>query len=452
VRSLEQRGKTVKEDTRHLSDAQIEETASKGPGECSPSVETHLSECDVCLDRLLTSQRTQFAFLESHGMRTEAYPDCPQPEVLQEIAAQAQIPESADPVLKHTAQCDYCGPVFNRYLQEFSDDYSPEVRAMLQSLPSTQERQQKDLARKLAAQARGEKQPSKPATAVMPWPFWKKAVAWATPLAALVLVAIGVGPALMSSFELHSAKAQVKKAYEQQRTTAMQLAGMPHSQYVKPNRVLGTHDTDNDAPALLNAKGAINEHLKSGKPLDSDWLQVQGRIYLLQGSPDKAEKVLRNALASSSNAAPIMIDLAATYYERGDYAKTIDTLVGVSEDAKASESDKSTALFDLAVAYQKAEMWDMAADTWRKFLAKQSSGAWADEARERLAAAEKKLEWHKQQGQIILTDPAKFLASLGSPTVQQNAEEYINTVLTLWIPQSSQSPPNDFFFGGPKAG
>ena len=155
----------MKQDIGHLSDAQIEETASKGPGECSPSVEAHLSECDVCLDRLLTSQRTQFAFLESHGMRTEAYPDCPQPEVLQEIAAEARIPESADPVLKHTAQCDYCGPLFNRYLQDFSDDYSPELTGHdFNRLPSTQERQQKDLARKLAAQARGERQPSKPAT------------------------------------------------------------------------------------------------------------------------------------------------------------------------------------------------------------------------------------------------------------------------------------------------
>ena len=140
----------MKQEIGHLSDAQIEESASKSPGEISPSVEAHLSECELCLDRLLTSQRTQFSFLESHGMRTEAYTDCPQPEVLQEIAAESRAPESADPVLKHAAQCDYCGPLFNRYLQDFSDDYSPELKTMLQSFPSTQERQQKDLARKLA--------------------------------------------------------------------------------------------------------------------------------------------------------------------------------------------------------------------------------------------------------------------------------------------------------------
>ena len=443
----------MKQDIGHLSDAQLEESASKSPGECSPSVEAHLSECEICLGRLLTSQRTRFSFLESTGMRAEAYPDCPRPEILQETAAESLPPESANPVLKHAAQCDYCGPLLNRYLQEFSEDHSPEVNAMLQSLPSIRQRQQKDLARKLAAQARGEKQPSKPTTAVMPWPFWKKAVAWATPLAASVILTVSVGPTLVSAWDLHSARSQVKQAYEQQRTTEMQLAGMPHSEFTKPNRTLGIggSDSDTEAPALLSAKSTLNSRVKSGKKLDSDWQEIQGRIYLLQGSPDKAEKTLKNALSTASNPAAIMIDLAATYYERGDYAKTIDTLIAVNEDAKASDSEKSSALFDLAVVYQKAEMWDLAADTWKKFLAREGSGGWADEARARLAAAEKKLEWHKQQGRLILADPTEFIASIGSPSVQQNAEEYVNTALISWLPHSSQSPPNDFFFGEPEA-
>jgi tetratricopeptide (TPR) repeat protein len=442
----------VTQDIGHLSDAQIEESASKAPGECSPSLETHLSECEICLDRLLTSQRSKFNFLESHGMRTEAYPDCPQPEVLQEIAAGSRTPESADPVLKHTAQCDFCGPLFNHYLREFSDIYSPELAAMQALVPSAQPGTQRDLARKLAAHARGEKQPSKPSTAVMPWPFWKKAVAWATPLAAVVIIGIGFGPGLMSAWELHSAKSQVKQAYLQQRTTEMQLAGMPHSEFTKPNRTLGIggSDSDTQAPALLSAKSTLNARVKSGKKLDSDWQELQGQIYLLQGSSDKAEKALKNALSGAGNPAAIMIDLAATYYERGDYAKTIDTLIAVNEDAKASNSEKSTALFNLAIAYQKAEMWDLAADTWKKFLAREGSGDWADEARARLAAAEKKLEWHKQQGQLILDNPVQFTANIGTPAVQQNAEEYINIALTSWLPASSSSPRNDFFFGEQK--
>jgi hypothetical protein len=442
----------VKEDIGHLSDAQIEASASKAPGECSPSVEAHLSECETCLDRLLTLQRTQFTFLESHGMRTEAYPDCPQPEVLQEIAAELRTPENADPVLNHTAQCDHCGPLFNRYLHEFSDNYSPELKVMLQSLPSTHPKQQKELARKLAAQARGEKQPSKPKRAVMPGPSWKKALAWATPLVALVLVAVSFGPTLKSNYELYSAKNQVAQAYADQRSVEMRLSGMPHSEYSKLNRTLGPggSDSDNASPALLNAKSSLNAHLKSGKKLDSDWQEIQGRIYLLQGSSDKAEKALRNALPNANNPSAVMIDLASAYFERGDYSRAIDTLITVAEDAKATDSDKSTALFDLAVAYQTAEMWDLAADTWKRFLARESSGGWADEARARLAAAERKLEWHKQQGQVILNDPAKFLASLGSPAVQQNAEDYIDVALTSWIPAASSSPPNDFFFGEPR--
>ena len=435
----------MKEDIGHLSDAQIEETASKGPGECSPSVEAHLSECDVCLDRLLTSQRTQFTFLESHGMRTEAYPDCPQPEVLQEIAAQAQIPESADPVLKHTAQCDYCGPLFNRYLQDFSDDYGPEVRAMLQRLPSTQERQQKDLARKLAAQARGEKHPSKPATAVMPWPFWKKAVAWATPLAAVVLVAVGV----VEWHSSNSVQGLVAKAYSAQRTTEIRLAGMPYGKYTNPHATLGPggRDADNESPELLDARGAVNRQAQSGKQLDSMQLELQGQVSLLEGNSIKAERVLKDALSSSTDPAAVMIDLAATYYERGDYSRAIDTLAGAREHPRASEKEKSVAIFDLGVVYQKAEMWDLAADTLKKYLTRESSGAWADEARARLAEAEKKLQFQKPQGQLILTTPGAFLVAINQPAVQQNIEEYVDVALTSWMP-SPESTKNDFFLPG----
>jgi hypothetical protein len=95
-------------------------------------------------------------------------------------------------------------------------------------------------------------------------------------------------------------------------------------------------------------------------------------------------------------------------------------------------------------------MWDLAADTWKKYLTRETSGGWADEARARLAAAEKKLEWHKQ-GQLILEDPAKFIAGIGSPAVKQNAEEYVNIALTSWLPAAQSTPPlNDFFFGEQK--
>ena len=63
-----------------------------------------------------------------------------------------------------------------------------------------------------------------------------------------------------------------------------------------------------------------------------------------------------------------MIDLAASYYDRGDYARAIDTLTAAIEHPKATEQEKSAAIFDLAVTYQKAEMWDLAADTLKKYL------------------------------------------------------------------------------------
>ena len=440
----------MKEDTGHLSDAQIEETASKGPGECSPSVEAHLSECDVCLDRLLTSQRTQFAFLESHGMRTEAYPDCPQPEVLQEIAAQAQIPESADPVLKHTAQCDYCGPLFNRYLQDFSDDYDPALRAMLQRLPSTQERQQKELARNLAAHARGEKDPSKPSTAVMPWPFWKKAVAWATPLAAVLLVAVGFGPTLMETVSLQTASKQIGSAFPQ-RPFELRLPGMNYVEYAAPITILGEEKRSRSNPDLMKAKISIAENSAKNGKLTWAWNELDGRAALMENpkNPGMAEDAFERAKSERGNTPELLIDLAVTHYVREsnsdspNLSATIDLLNQALKNPQITGEQRSAALFDLAISYEKSNALDLAASTWNQYLQSDTdiTGAWHKEAQQRFEALKKKLPAVKPAD---FKQPAYLIRHARDPDVQNDIEQYADFAMASWLVPGIREPSSDY--------
>jgi CHAT domain-containing protein/tetratricopeptide (TPR) repeat protein len=443
----------VQQDIGHLSQTEIEESAGRSPGESSPSVEAHLSECGICLERLLEAQRAHFHFLESQAMRTEAYPDCPKPEVLQEIAAEMRTAENAQPVLQHASLCDYCGPLFKGYLRDFSEGYSPEFDAMLASLPGAQSKQRKELARKLAAQARGEKHPSKPSPAVMPWPFWKKAVAWATPLAALIIVGVGFGPTLMSKYELQSASSTLASAFPH-RPLPMRLPGMPFSEYVPPIKELGPDSGNGNFlgnPSLLKAKSLIAENVRTTGKSAGSWNELEGRAALLEdpGNTKAAEDAFERARAARGNDPDLLIELAATYFERDirsdkpNLSQTIDILNQVLKNPKLTREQRATALFNLAIAYEKSNALDMAVSTWNDYLNvdQDKTGPWFKEAKERLEVLKKKLPATKP---VDYKQPAYLIRHWTDPDVQNDIEQYQDIAFADWLVPGIREPDSDY--------
>jgi tetratricopeptide (TPR) repeat protein len=428
----------VSQNSGHLNDEEIRQCANTGPGDSPQLTEAHLSECQDCLERLLRWQGTQLKHLETVGMRQEPYPDCPAEEVVREVAAEMAPPHIARRTLQHAAQCDHCGPLLKSYREAFSEELSPEIAALVDRLPAANPKQQRKMAREMAAQARNNVSKRQGEGVVRRVrPFWVRTLAWTAPLTAVVLFLFLQGPALYAKWKLYHTQQFVAEAYADQRSTEMRLTGVEYGRYNKLIRRLGPEggsDSEKESPALLNARSSLNEELRSNKGTTPEWQQIEARIALLQGNPEKAEKVLRRALELKSSEG-LQIDLAVAYFERGNLSKTIDLLSAVNEDAKATEQEKSTALFNLAIAYQRSEWWDLAADTWKKFLAREKSGPWADEARKGLADATMKLEQHKQKSQLIYDDPGSFLAHASSPAVQQNVEEYVKIAVTAWLPK-----------------
>src|SRR5262249_28062873 len=131
----------------HLTDEQLQQCARTSPADSPQEGETHLAECEFCLGRLLQWQQTQLGRLGINGMKLEPYPACPAESVLQEVAAEIAAPATANDVLQHAACCDHCGPILNRYLQDFSEESSPEIEALINQLPISRPQWQRQKAR-----------------------------------------------------------------------------------------------------------------------------------------------------------------------------------------------------------------------------------------------------------------------------------------------------------------
>ena len=290
-------------------------------------------------------------------------PNCPDNEVLQELAAGILAPGMAEQTMLHVSECKSCGPILRQYLREFSDEQSPENIAILKELRSSKPAWQKKLVRDLIGGGG------------FPWLKFAPAMA----VLAAVIFAFVQGPALWAGFQVKQAKKAVATAFVERRTTAMRLPSVDYSGYNPFPVVLGTQDgpsVDEVPPSLHEASGAANKHLAEGNA-DPRWLEIQGRALLWQATPssrEKAEKDFERARTEGLVTTSLEIDLAASYFERDSRSehpnlqRTLNLLSEVLSKPNLSKDDQASALFNLAIAYEKTQAWDLALETWRKYL------------------------------------------------------------------------------------
>lgn len=429
----------------HLTDAQISDYVQDSvTGPVAKQLEAHLTDCESCLDRLLYAERIHLGLLEGNGMKRTPYPGCPPEKALQELAAGICASDTAQTTTEHAAHCNHCGPLLNRYLKEFSEDVQPEDADILRELKTSTPGWQKNFIRE---NLRSEKQePQRWFT------FWPRL---------LTASAVGVAAAVAAFFsfrpnDLEKAQQLVASAYSERRTTEMRFPSAPHAPF-QPTRVERSGDSGVDWTSepgpLLQAEAILNQQRKSGD-LNPQWLEVQGRVDLLAARPAssrKAAESFEEALRKDPSEINLKIDLAAAYFESETSAepdhpvltKTIDLLNQVLKNPAASDQQKATTLFDLAIAYESSNMLDLAVATWEQYLKIDPSGPWSDEARSRLQKAKEKIPDPKLQSYVNSKDPSFFLANFTNPVVQQNVEEYQETALTVWLPDTLKNPQND---------
>jgi CHAT domain-containing protein len=436
----------------HLTDALIDRYTRQGSGTALDTqdlgIEAHLADCESCLDRVLQAQRAHYGLLEADPVNQAPHPDCPDEQVLQELAARICSPEVASQAIQHAAHCDHCGPLLNRYLEEFSEELLPEDRVILNQLASGKPAWQERFVREHAVAI-----PEQRAKRSFFANLWPKQTGWWPKMAlagalAILVVGITTGHDLWTRYELYRAERLVAAAWSERRTIEVRLPSVPFARYDRipiERAGEGGQELDYDRPALLKAKSEVAGKLQEGKQ-DPYLLQLEGRLSLLEGtarSLEKAQAAFDKARSQGLDTPSLKIDLAAGYFERDSKAdhpnlqKTIDLLESVLKTPKVNNQDRLVAQFDLALAYEKTQAWDMAIEAWEQYLRADSSGPWADEAKVHLRNAKSKIPGPRQQG---YQDPSFFLDHVSGSALQQDAEEYQDVALIKWLPDAVKDP------------
>jgi CHAT domain-containing protein len=366
-------------------------------------------------------------------------PHCPDDEVLQELAAGILAPALAEQTMLHVAECKTCGPALRRYLNEFSEEQSPENIKILTQLRSSRPQWQKRLVRELIGGGRR-------------FP-WLKLVPATAALAAVIFGVIQ-GPALLVEYRVKQAQKAVAAAFVERRTTPSRLPAVGYAPYNPFPIVLGAENgrgVDEVPTSLHDASGAANKNLHAANA-DPRWLQIQGRALLWEATPSslkKAEKDFEKARSWGLDSPSLEIDLAASYYERDSRAehpnlqRTLNLLSKVLTQPKLSKDDQASALFNLAIAYENTQAWDLAVETWEKYLQVDPSSGWTTEAQQHLKDAKAKTSSSRQQS---YSDPSFFLQQRAQGTLRpEDPEQYQQKAWSEWLPVAVADKESDAY-------
>jgi tetratricopeptide (TPR) repeat protein len=288
-------------------------------------------------------------------------------------------PETSTRILQHASQCEHCGPLLKQYLDDFSDELSPEIEALIDQLPFSQPQWQRKKAREIARNLRPE-----------PIPWWKRftdlwSKRWMPAIAgAMAVLTVGIvsEPAIMNWWQIRDIEKLIASAYQSQ-PLETRFTGVPYAHPQKSVTTMSSEAPDWNQPLAKAAQ------LCSQPKADRRACQYKGRLLLLHDPKDSesALKAFTRAHDLGLDTASLRIDLGiadllhAKYSDDHDYAPAIRELQAVLKDKALGDDDRKTALFNLALAYELSGAHDPALAAWNEYLNIDSSSGWADEAR-----------------------------------------------------------------------
>ena len=376
----------MNQQSEHLSNAQIEEYGSPasvaGP-ETEAWVEQHLDDCSSCRSRVLDFQRTRFALLPDPKVNKVSSSDCSSEGDLRNLAAGLYPDPKAAQLKAHAATCGRCGPLLQEYIEDFSDDSSPEEQLFLDQLrtASPEFRQQK--AREMFELAILKK------NRVIPEPVpaadWRRFLSWKwilIPATAVIALAAIIFPVYLARRDTpEKVEKYLAEAYPEQRPIEMRWPG---TKWGEPSDTLGAIPA-NKPLSLLKTDEAIQrqtpETLKK-----KEWLHLRAQSEILGGSNLlQLIKDLTEATQSQPDST-LMFDLAIANFRMGEvthdreyYEKSKDVL-----DKILASSRSSAALFDRAVVEQRLNLKDAAIIDLSDCLEKEMDGKWKAEIQQKI--------------------------------------------------------------------
>ena len=107
-----------------------------------------------------------------------------------------------------------------------------------------------------------------------------------------------------------------------------------------------------------------------------------GKVYLAQGKLDEAIREFERSLSGNQNQAQVYNDLGVAWLEKSDFNRSLESF----NKALQLDGDSLEALFNRALCYEKQSRFDEAKTDWNEYLKRDSTSAWADEARRHLTS------------------------------------------------------------------
>lgn len=149
-----------------------------------------------------------------------------------------------------------------------------------------------------------------------------------------------------------------------------------------------------DRVLLAEAEAQIANGLKAN-PSDPNWNEARAEADLLNEDYESAIDRFGQVLKVRPNSLELKEGLAAALFEKVEaegnehtnYGAVIDILM---ESVRDNPKD-TTAHFNLALVYERSQMYDLAEMEFNEFLQLEPNGGWAMEARQRLNAIREKI-------------------------------------------------------------
>jgi tetratricopeptide (TPR) repeat protein len=199
-------------------------------------------------------------------------------------------------------------------------------------------------------------------------------------IAASILIVFGLAYGVWRAsrtegdLELNKGTAALQAAYREQRPIEPRISALAHSPYSQRRGAEDNSMTDDLRRAYLHISQAVKD-----KPTPEAHHEL-GKVFLAQGRFDEAIKEFSESLKSDQNNAQVYNDMGVALLEKGDLNRSLDSF------NKALQLDKNLleALFNRALCYEKQSRKDEAKADWDEYLKRDSSSAWAAEARQHL--------------------------------------------------------------------
>ena len=307
---------------------------------------------------------------------------CPPEEIWYDVAAGLVSPVEERHLLTHAATCDFCGPLLRDASVICSDGATAEEEVFLAavgspSIPPNDSKPNNIVSidgKKHTIAAKGSE--------------YANRKVWLA-IAAMGLLFIGA-----SGWHLYeranSPRVLLAQAYTARRTMEVRFAGAEHS----PMRTeRGSAISGMDRPIeLMKAEPKIREGLESA-PYDLRLLQAKAQAELLEWQFNPAISNLTRALQLNQNDVPLLIDLATANFQKGEaeqapqfYGQALEWIM----KATTLQPQSSVAWFNRAMIQERLFLYRESIKSFDQFLTLESSGGWAEEARQHLDQLKKK--------------------------------------------------------------